>query len=167
LDFSYSALTQLYVLPLAGDRKPYAFSESQFVQRSGHFSPDGRWIAYTSRESGRDEVYVAPFPGPGGKLQVSSTGGRMPRWRRDGRELFFISEDDTLMAAEVETKQDKFDVKSAHSLFRINVAPESSESAGSYDVTADGRRFVVNANGDENTAPITLVLNWPAELKKK
>jgi eukaryotic-like serine/threonine-protein kinase len=166
-DFSYSALTQLYVLPLTGDRKPYAFSESQFIQRSGHFSPDGRWVAYTSRESGRDEVHVAPFPGPGGKWQVSSTGGRMPRWRRDGRELFFISEDDTLMAAAVEAKQDKFEVKSVHPLFHINVAPESSERAGSYDVTADGTRFVVNANGDENPTPITLVLNWPADLKRK
>ncbi len=91
----------------------------------------------------------------------------MPRWRRDGRELFFVSENDTLMVAEVETKQDKFDVKSTYSLFHINVAPESAERAGSYDVATDGTRFVVNANGDENTTPITLVLNWPAELKKK
>jgi serine/threonine protein kinase/Tol biopolymer transport system component len=167
LDFNYNAMSRLYVLPLAGDRKPYPFLESQFVQRSGHFSPDGRWVAYTSRESGRDEVYVAPFPGPGGKWQVSSAGGRMPRWRKDGHELFFISEDDTLMAAEVETKQEKFDVKSVHALFHINVAPEATERAGSYDVGADGSRFVVNANSDENPAPMTLVLNWTAELKKK
>jgi hypothetical protein len=91
----------------------------------------------------------------------------MPRWRRDGRELFFISEDDTLMAAEVETKQGKVDVKSVHPLFHINVAPEATERAGSYDVAADGTRFVVNANSDENPAPITLVLNWPADLKKR
>jgi len=167
LDYDFSALSQLYVLPLTGDRKPYPFSKSQFPQRSGHFSPDGRWVAYSSRESGRDEVYVAPFPGPGGKWQVSSAGGRMPRWRRDGRELFFISEDDTLMAAEVETKQGKVDVKSVHPLFHINVAPEATERAGSYDVAADGTRFVVNANSDENPAPITLVLNWPADLKKR
>jgi Tol biopolymer transport system component len=167
LDFNYSAVSQLYVLPLAGDRKPYAFAESQYLQRSGHFSPDGRWVAYTSRESGRDEVYVAPFPGPGGKWQVSSAGGRMPRWRRDGRELFFIAEDDTLMAAEVETKQDKVEVKSVHALFHINVAPEATERAGSYDAAADGTRFIVNSNSDENPAPITLVLNWTAELKKK
>ena len=167
LDNNYNALSQVYVLPLAGDRKSYPFAQSQFPQRSGHFSPDGRWVAYTSRESGRDEVYVAPFPGPGGKWQVSSGGGRMPRWRRDGRELFFVSEDDTLMAAEVEGSRDRFDVKDVRPLFRVNLAPEAGERAGSFDVAADGARFLVNASSDEAQPPITLVLNWPAALKKK
>ena len=167
LDYNYNALSQLYVLALTGDRKPYPFSKSQFPQRSGHFSPNGRWIAYTSRESGRDEVYVAPFPGPGGKWQISSTGGRMPRWRRDGRELFFISEDGFLMAAEVASEQSKFDVKNVRPLFSVNPAPEASERAGAYDVSADGTRFIFAASNDENPPPITFVLNWPAELKKK
>ena len=90
----------------------------------------------------------------------------MARWRRDGRELFFISEDDTLMAAEVEAKQDKFDVKTVLPLFHINLAPEDTDRAGSYDVAADGTRFVANASGDENAAPINLIINWPAALRK-
>lgn len=167
LDDYYSTLSQVDVLPLAGERKPYPFAKSQFPERSGRFSPDGHWVAYTSRESGREEVYVAPFPGPGGKWQVSSSGGRMPRWRRDGRELFSVSEDDTLMAAAVEAGQNKFDVKEVRPLFHVNLAPEATERSGSYDVTADGTRFIVIASSDEVPPPITLVLNWPATLKKK
>lgn len=167
LDNNLLTHSEIDVLPLAGDRKPYPFAKSQFPERSGHFSPDGGWVAYTSRESGREEVYVAPFPGPGGKWQVSTSGGKMPRWRRDGRELYFISEDDTLTAAEVEGHEDKFQVAKVHPLFRVNLAPEALERSGSYDVNADGSRFIVNASSDEAQAPITLVLNWPEELKKK
>jgi eukaryotic-like serine/threonine-protein kinase len=167
LDNNFWTLSEVDVLPLAGDRKPYPFAQSQFPQRSGHFSPDGRWVACTSRESGREEVYVAPFPGPGGKWQVSSSGGRMPRWRRDGRELYFFAEDDTLMAAEVEASQQKFEVKNVRPLFHVNLAPESRERSGSFDVTADGSRFIINTSSDEAQSPITLVLNWTAEFKKK
>jgi serine/threonine protein kinase len=167
LDNNYSTLSEVDVLPLEGDRQPYPFAKSQFPQRSGHFSPDGRWVAYTSRESGREEVYAAPFPGPGGKWQVSSSGGRMPRWRRDGRELYFFAEDDTLMAAGVEASPNKFEVKHVLPLFRVNLAPETRERSGSFDVNADGTRFIINASSDEAQPPITLVLNWPAELKKK
>src|ERR1700730_6249082 len=167
LDNNFTTLSEVDVLPLEGDRKPYPFAKSQFPQRSGHFSPDGRWVAYISRESGREEVYVAPFPGPGGKWQVSSSGGRMPRWRRDGRELYFVAEDDTIMAAEVEASPNKFEVKNVRPLFRVNMAPEARERSGSFDVTADGTRFIINASSDEAQPPITLVLNWAAELKKK
>jgi eukaryotic-like serine/threonine-protein kinase len=168
LDYNYSTLSEVDVLPLAGNRKPYPFAQSQFPARSGHFSPDGRWIAYTSRESGREEVYVAPFPGPGGKWEVSSSGGKMPRWRRDGRELFFFAEDNMLMAAEVEASPNKFEVRNVRPLFRVNLAPEALERSGSFDVTADGTRFIINASGDEEAQPpIILVLNWPAALKKK
>jgi eukaryotic-like serine/threonine-protein kinase len=167
LDNNYSILSEVDVLPLAGDRKPYPFAKSQFPERSGHFSPDGRWVAYTSREPGREEVYVAPFPGPGGKWQISSSGGRMPRWRRDGRELYFVAEDDSLMAAEVEASQNKFEVKNVRPLFRVNLAAEAMERSGSYDVTADGTHFFINASSDEAQPPITLVLNWNVALKKK
>ena len=167
LDVNYSVRSEIDILPLTGDRKPYPFAKSQFPERSGHFSPDGRWVAYTSREPGRDEVYVAPFPGPGGKWQISSSGGRMPRWRKDGRELYFASEDDTLMVAEVEASQNKFEVKNVRPLFRVNLAPEAMERIGSYDVTADGTRFIINASSDEAQPPITLVVNWTAALPKK
>ena len=167
MDHNYSTLSEVDVLPLAGNRKPYPFAQSQFPERSGHFSPDGRWVAYTSRESGREEVYVAPFPGPGGKWEVSGAGGKMPRWRRDGRELYFFAEDDTLMVAEVEARSNKFEVRNVHPLFRANLAPEALERSGSFDVAADGTRFIINASSDEAQPPITLVLNWPAELKEK
>jgi eukaryotic-like serine/threonine-protein kinase len=112
-------------------------------------------------------VYVAPFPGPGGKWEVSGSGGKMPRWRRDGRELYFFSEDDTLMAAEVEPSPNKFEVSNVRPLFRVNLAPEALERSGSFDVTADGTRFIINASSDEAQPPITLVLNWNVALKKK
>jgi dipeptidyl aminopeptidase/acylaminoacyl peptidase len=156
--------SQVYVFPLTGERKPYPFAASGFIERSGHFSPDGHWLAYISRESGKDEVYVAPFPGPGGKWQVSSAGGKMPRWRRDGREIFFVSEDNTLMAAEVEGREKNFDVKKVRPLFRANFAPEVFERLGTYDVAGDGSRFLINTN-DQPASPISLVLRWPADLK--
>ena len=91
----------------------------------------------------------------------------MPRWRRDGRELYFFGEDDTLMAAQVETRPNKFEVSNVRALFRVNLAPESRDRGGSFDVAADGSRFTINVSSDEAQPPITLVLNWPAELKKK
>jgi eukaryotic-like serine/threonine-protein kinase len=166
-DNDYMGQTQVYVLPLEGNRKPYPFLPSMFVHRSGHFSTDGRWVAYVSRESGSDEVYVAPFPGPGGKWRISNAGGRAPRWRRDGREVFFAAPDNTLMSAEIETKQNKIEVKGVHALFHANFASEFTARAGPYDVIADGSRFLVNVDDDEPVPPITLVLNWPAALRKK
>ena len=90
----------------------------------------------------------------------------MPRWRRDGHELFFISEDNGLMAAEVEGNQNEFNVKNVRPLFRVNVV-ESTDHAGSYDVSADGMRFVINTSSEDNPPPITLVLNWTAALPKR
>ncbi len=167
LDNNFTTLSDIEVLPLTGDHKPYPFAKSQFSHRAGHFSPDGRWVAYTSNESGREEVYVAPFPGPGGKWQVSSSGGRMPRWRRDGRELYFFADDDALMAAEVAASPNKFEVKNVHPLFRVNLAPEGRDRSGSFDVNGAGSRFIIHTSTDEAQPPITLVLNWPAEVKKK
>jgi hypothetical protein len=91
----------------------------------------------------------------------------MPRWRRDGRELCFFAEDDTLMAAEVEASPNKFEVRNVRPLFRVNLAPEALERSGSFDVAADGSRFIIDASSDEAQPPITLVLNWTAEVKKK
>lgn len=167
LDGNFTTRSEIDVLPLGGNRNPYPFAKSQFPQRSGHFSPDGRWVAYASRESGREEIYVAPFPGPGGKWQVSTSGGKMPRWRKDGRELYFVSEDDMLTVAAVEGHGNNFQVTNVQPLFRVSLAPEALERSGSYDVNADGTRFIVNASSNEIQAPITLVLNWPEELKKK
>ena len=91
----------LWLLPLSGDRKPFPFVQTPFSDVPGRFSPDGRWVVCESDDSGRAEVYVTPFPGPGGKRQVSAAGGARPRWRRDGKEIFYLSPDNKMMAATV------------------------------------------------------------------
>ena len=153
----------LFVLPLSGDRKPYPFLQTQFNERRGSFSPDGRWVAYASDESGRYEVYVAPFPGPGGKWQVSTGGGNSPRWRHDGTELFYRAPDDTLMVAAVNGKGESFGVGVVKSLFQARTAGTGIP----YDVSADGQHFLLNTFPEQTaSAPITIVLNWTAGLKK-
>ncbi len=166
VDTGEPGITQLGVVPLAGGQKGFNFMPSPFFKYGGEFSPDTRWVAYTSRESGRDEVYVAPFPGAGGKWQVSTNGGRLARWRRDGKELFFISADNTLMAAEVSSQGSNFQIRSVRPLFRTNLATALRVSMGNYDVSADGKRFLINQTAEQaNPSPVTLVVNWAADLK--
>ncbi|MFY9530945.1 MAG: protein kinase, partial [Candidatus Acidiferrales bacterium] len=153
----------IWMLPLGGDRKPFPFLQSQFAEVLARFSPDGKWVAYCSLESGRMEVYVRPFPGPGGKWQVSTEGGYLPRWRRDGKEIFYLSPDNKLMVAEVREGGSSFEVGKVHALFEIRPYGQR----GSYDVTADGQRFIIlDYAREQSTAAITLVVNWPADLKK-
>jgi serine/threonine protein kinase len=130
---------------------------------NGQFSPDGRWVAFTSSESGRNEVYVAPVSGPGGKVTVSTAGGIQPRWSRDGKEIFYLtSRRDRLVAVPVQT-QGAFQAGSVRELFQLEVA----DALGMlYDVSPDGRRFLVNVRVGEPVAPITVVVNWLADLKK-
>ncbi len=157
--------TDLWVLPLSGDRKPYPFLQTEFNETRGQFSPDGSWIAYQSDESGRDEVYVASFPGPGGKRQISTAGGTFPRWRSDGKEIFYLSPDNKLMAAEVKSQGATLDVGAARTLFDIR--PGNRVSGYQYDATSDGQRFLVNTSVDQKvSSPITVVINWMAGLKK-
>jgi Tol biopolymer transport system component len=132
----------LWILPLGGDRKPYPFLQTRSAENWGAFSPDGRWIAYSSDESGRVEQYVAPFPAQAGrKWLVSKNGGFQARWRRDGKELFFLAGDRTLMAAAVNGAGADFEVSGVQSLFETRL-PYPPYHA--YDVTADGQRFLVN-----------------------
>jgi Tol biopolymer transport system component len=162
----------LWVLPLFGDRKPLPILQTPFDEGLGQFSPDGRWIAYASNESGRSEVYVTPFPGPGGKWQVSAAGGNWqpttaggspPRWRRDGKEIFYSAPDNKLMSVAVNGAGPAFEVGSVRPLFDIRPAVPRS----AYDVSPDGQRFLVNMLAEEPaSSPITLVINWPALLKK-
>ena len=155
----------LFVLPLSGDRKPFPFLsiDTKFVMLFGQFSPDGRWVVYTSTESGRTEVYVAPFPGPGGKWQISTAGGSAPRWRRDGAEIFYLAPDNKLTVAAVNGKGSTFEVGTVRPLFQTN----SIGSNSTFAVSADGQRFLINtASAQAASAPITVVLNWTAGLKK-
>jgi Tol biopolymer transport system component len=162
----------LWILPLSGDRKPFPFLQTEFDERQGRFSPDGRWIAYASDESRRQEIYVAPFPGPGGKRQISTSGGQIPKWRGDGKEIFFLSPDDKLMAAEVNGASGTLEIGAVRVLFEVHTLYPSKWNQRVqihyvYDVTADGQRFLVNIPVEQKaSAPITLVLNWTADLKR-
>ncbi len=157
----------LKVLPVTGDRKPMSVVNTKGERTAGQFSPDGRWVAYCSNESGRREVVVAPFPGPGGRWQVSTAGGSEPRWRRDGRELFYLAPDGKLMAVEVK-RGPTFEVGEAIPLFQTRRRElVSFGDLFSYDVSADGQRFLISTDvGEATPSPVTVVLNWTAELKK-
>jgi eukaryotic-like serine/threonine-protein kinase len=155
----------IWALPFSGDRKPYAFVESQFNSQMGMFSPDGHWVAYASSESGTEEVYVAPFPGPGGRVQVSSGGGTQPRWRGDGQELYYLSPEPRMMAAQLTETAGDFRVGSVRTLF--TVSPLGGVPGYLYDVTADGQKFIIAQDFEHaSTVPLTLVTNWSAEIKK-
>ncbi|HXW61947.1 MAG TPA: protein kinase [Candidatus Acidoferrales bacterium] len=155
----------VWMLPFAGDRKPSPFvAQSQFTAFVSVFSPNGKWLAYCSTESGEQKVYVVPFPGPGGKWQVSPGGGCYPRWRRDGKELFYLSPDNRVMAAEVKTDGSSFGIDAVKPLFETRVY--SSIEGGGYDVAADGQRFIICHEPGQPNVVITLVANWPSLLRK-
>ncbi len=163
----------LWVLPLTAEaqnpeRKPMPFLRTEFSERDGRFSPDGKWVAYQSNETGRYEVYVRTFspqePGGGGKWQVSVDGGVEPRWRKDGKELFFHAPDRKLMAVEVKAGA-RFQAGVPRPLFQTRI--QQSASIGRYAVTADGRRFLIVSEVEEAFGePATVLLNWTAGLKK-
>jgi serine/threonine protein kinase len=153
----------IWMLPLEGERKPHLFHDSPFAEREASFSPDGKWVAYCSNESGDYKVYVVPFPGQGGKWQVSPGGGCGPRWRRDGRELFYISSDNKMVAVEVKASGSSFEVGAIHALF----ATRPYGVFGRFDVLADGQRFAIPYEAGQPSAAITLIVNWDAELRKK
>ena len=153
----------LMVLPLTGDRKPFRFLSTPFNERQGVFSPDGKWVAYQSDESGRNEIYVRPFAGPGGKWQVSTGGGSSPRWRADGKELYFIAPDLKLMAAAAMAQAATFTPGTPEALFQTHLAPAAFTQQ--YDVARDGR-FLINTELQEaSTEPIHLLLNWKPPAK--
>jgi len=149
----------LWVLPLEGDRKPFAFTSSA---SRGTFSPDGRWVAYVGQESGRPEVFVAPFPWTGAKWQVSNGAGTGPRWRADGKELFYFDLNG-IVAADVDGSGSSFQVGSSKLLFRI---PMRGIVAREYAPTRDGQKFIAVSPSEGSSQSLTLVQNWLAELNK-
>ncbi len=149
-----------------GDRKLIPYLQTEFAEYGAQFSPDGRWVAYVSAESGRPEIYVQPFPGPGGKWQISTAGGSMPAWRRDGKELFYIAPDSKLMVARVRTGS-TFEAEVPESLFESRQKSFGGLTRRQYDVSPDGQRFLVNwAMEEESSTPITLVQNWTAKARR-
>jgi Tol biopolymer transport system component len=151
----------IWTVPLGGDRTPAPFANSSYDESSGQFSPDGRWIAYRSDESGRFEIYVQPFPGPGEKTRVSIDGGTEPRWRADGREIFYISPDAKMMAVPFQSSGPAPGIGKPVALFQTRkVRGGTGNAQQQYDVSRDGR-FLINVNADESVAsPIMLIMNW-------
>ena len=152
-----------------GDHKAEPFLRTQFNEGGAIFSPDGRWVAYVSNESGRPEIYVQPYPGPGGKWQVSTDGGTEPAWNRNRRELFYRS-GNKMMAVDV-TLQPTFSAGKPTMLFEGQYFNDPFPLiATTYDVSADGRRFLMvkeNSERESSTAQINVVQNWFEELKRR
>jgi dipeptidyl aminopeptidase/acylaminoacyl peptidase len=166
--------SDIWALPMTGERKPFPVVQTSFDDIEGQLSPDSRWIAYASNESGRYETYVRPFPGPGGKQQLSTAGGVQPRWSKDGRELFCVSPDGHLVAVSIRVASDARTVVPGEpvALFATQLASGGNINASGfiaraqYAVARDGR-FLMNVNADDTAAaPITIVLNWDVGLKK-
>ena len=159
----------VWVLPMAGDPKPFPFLNSTFSEVWSVYSPDGHWVAYGSDESGRYEIYVRPFPGPGGQWQVSTAGGKDPRWRPDGKALYYIAPDSRLMAAPIASAGTALQPGLPPALFQPRIALGGTPVIGTrqqYDVAPDGR-FLINVSVDEGSAaPITVITNWNPEAKK-
>jgi serine/threonine protein kinase len=162
------ARSDLWVAPLASPNEARALVDSPFVETHGRFAPDGRWFAYTSNETGQLEIYVDRFPDRGAKRLVSTQGGRWPRWARDGTELFYVSPENQLMAIAIKAARDRLETGVPRPLFTIRARPPVRLDAYPYDVSPDGRRFVVNTLTDDTTSTIiTVVFNWIAGLPKR
>jgi eukaryotic-like serine/threonine-protein kinase len=160
--------SDVWGLPVAGngEAQPFPVLRTEANEVGAALSPDGRWLAYASDESGLYEVYVQSFPKGGGKRQVSTGGGNHPRWRRDGRELFYYAADGKLMAAPVQ-RGESFEVGAAIALFEFRAGNALTSIRAPYAVTADGQRFLINAVVEtEPNAPLTVVVNWTAGVKR-
>lgn len=154
------------ILPLTGDRAPRPFLRTPFEERRARLSPDGRWIAYDSDESGATEIYVQSFPDPGGKWQVSTRGGVEPMWRADGKELFYLAPDRTLMAVPVSLAGAAFDAGTPQPLFPTELPVRFGKAR--FGPAPDGQRFLVAVpEGDAGPAPIQVVLHWDAAMGRR
>jgi serine/threonine protein kinase len=155
----------LWIKPAARAEAPYAFIATKFGEAFGEFSPDGHWLAYVSDESGAEEVYVTAFPSGQGKTRVSSNGGLFPRWRKDGKELYYLSPDSKMMAASVTTSASGFLVEKTQTLFQTRVVPGPGTP---YVVSPDGARFLINSTIPSTEQPsLNIVFNWPALARKR
>jgi eukaryotic-like serine/threonine-protein kinase len=158
----------LWRLPLSGDRKPIPFLRTRFNETQGQLSPDGRWIAYVSNDSGSNEINISPFPSGEGKWPISTNGGVEPRWRGDGKEIFFVALDGSLMAVPVTTGS-TVQASSPAQLFQTGMSGALSVyTRNQYVSTADGQRFLIDhqPRGRAPSSSVTVVVNWMAALAK-
>jgi len=150
---------------LFGERKPFPLSPTAFFEGSGKFSPDGRWIAYTTSEPGEPNVYVQPFLRTGGKYPVSRDGGHQPSWRADGKELFFLAPDGTMMAVPIDAAG-QLAIGAPQALFQTG-ATAATNYRQMYAATKDGKRFLVNSPPQRLSGPhLTVIVNWTAAIQK-
>ena len=157
----------LWVLPMTGEKVPFVYIETPFEEAHAQFSPDAKWVAYTSNESGRSEIYVQSFPTGGGKWQISTAGGDQAQWRRDGKELFYIAPDRNLMAVSIEGTA-TLAIGRPTALFQT-LMPLSgiTDDRNNYAPSKDGQRFLINMLAESaNSQPLILVLNWAADMKR-
>jgi len=156
----------IWVLPRDGDRKPFPFLNTKFAEFNAQFSHDGRWVAYESNESSQSEIYVRPFPVRAGQVQISTSGGFSPRWRPDGKELYYVATDGMLMAVPITVSGATLEAGKPVELFRPHMVTTTVSSRQQYDVAADGR-FLINVTSDGVTAsPITVLQNWKPPVKQ-
>jgi Tol biopolymer transport system component len=166
--------TNIWYLTLTDGGKPVPYLESEANKRQAQLSPDGRWLAYTTNESGMAQIVVQSFPDPKiDKVVITRNGGTQPRWRRDGRELFYISPDGKLMAVPVKAGE-TFQTGTESALFQTPLMAGGVGSLRGYDVSADGKRFLIisplagaSPSSSTDSTPITAVVNWTAALRKK
>jgi Tol biopolymer transport system component len=164
----YNNVRNLWILPLQGNSKPFPYLATPVEGESGgHFSPDARWAAYESSETGREEVFVQDFPAKAAKLQVSTDGGSEPRWRRDGRELFYLAADGRLMSVSIDTAPDlKLGVPTP--LFQTTLAKLPLPAQRRFSVSPDGQRFIMSIPASGSAVPpVTVTVNWASALKQK
>jgi Tol biopolymer transport system component len=154
--------TDIWAFQVDGDGAPFPEVRTAFEERDAQFSPDGRWIAYQSKESGHNEIYVQPFRGDGERLRISIDGGVQVRWRGDSRELFYLALDGKLMALTLTPMDDGRSLRAgvAVPLFQARVGAPQGVSLHSYSVGHDGQRFLLDSLVEQQAAPIALILNW-------
>src|SRR5215831_5113336 len=151
----------LWALPMSGDsRKEFAVANTPYEERNGQFSPNGHWVAYETNESGRFEIMVQPFPEPGSKRKVSTSGGFQPRWRPDGTELCFIAPDGKLMAVPVRGSDGALEFGMPVALFPTRLTGMGPMFKHQYAVAPDGRFLISQPSEESVDAPATLILNW-------
>ena len=161
-----AASLDVWALPLFGDRKPFPLTQTPSEETNGVISPDNRWFAYQSYEGGQNQIYVRAFPPTGARFQVSKNGGSWPMWRRDGKELFFLSTDSRMMVAGINGTS-QFQSGTPTPLFRVATPPSTGTGGRHYGVTKDGQRFLVNIVQEQSgAAPLTVVINWLASVQK-
>ena len=157
---------ELWALPVADPAKAFAIVVTKGLVTNGQISPDGRWMAYRSSESGRTEIYLTPFPEGGAHWQVSADGGGQPRWSRDGKTLFFVGGNSEFFAASLEMRGSRLEVREIKNLFPINLYGGRGTGLASYVVRPDGQAILAMSGGDATVARVALVQNWDAGLPR-